>query len=149
MFSSKKFMMAAGRPTPEPTPTIVGYVADSSFGAAEGTYCPVGTHAGSPYYAGLNSDGTSNGWLLFFEPDVFAWTLSQTDTPGVYVDGGYSTNGDPGTVNLTGWFGDTVMDLTLTTGTVCFETPDAEINSLISASNENLISISGEILTYI
>lgn len=108
-------------PTPEPTPapTIASYVADSSFGAAEGTYCPAGTYGDSPYYAGQNSDGTSNGWLMYYDADMFGWTLAQTNTPGVDSSNGYSANGDPDKAPLTGWFGDTGIDLVLTTGNVC------------------------------
>lgn len=104
-----------------PTPTIMGYVADSSFGVAEGTYCPAGTYGNSPYYAGKNSDGSSNGWLMYFDADLYGWMLSQTDTPGVDSLNGYSANGNPDAPALTGWYGETAADLTLTSGTVCFE----------------------------
>lgn len=102
-------------------PTITGFVADSSFGAAEGNYCEAGTYAGSPYYAGSNSDGSSNGWLMYFDADLYGWFLSQTDTPGVGSANAYAANGDPDAPPLTGWYGETATGLTLTTGNVCFE----------------------------
>lgn len=104
-----------------PPPTITGFVADSSFGAAEGNYCPAGTHAGVLYYAG-STDGASNGWLLYLDNISYVWMLSQTDTPGVVGVNYYTNNdGDPNAVALTGWYNDTANNLTLSTGTVCFE----------------------------
>lgn len=121
LFTEKAFTITVTDVNEAPAPTIVGYVADSSFDAATGTYCPAGTYANSPYYAGSNSDGTSNGWLIYFDADLYGWMLSQTDTPGVSSANGYSANGDPDAPPLTGWYSDTAADLTLTTGTVCFE----------------------------
>lgn len=101
-----------------------GFIADASFGAAAGNYCAAGEYGGSPYYVGRNSDGSSNGWLMYYDAENSAWILSPTNTPGVGGINTYGTNdGTPSSPGLSGWFDAySVAELVLTTGnTVCLD----------------------------
>lgn len=80
----------------ENTP-VTRYIANSSFGAAAGTYIPAGTYNNSEYYT------STNGWTIYFNTDAFVWLM----TPYGLGNGGPQdishTFSDPDTAPLAGW----------------------------------------------
>ena len=105
-------------------PGVQGYVADANAGwmSAGGTYCPVGTYGGAPFYSNSPSAvGFSSAYYAWKSGG--SWYLTYTDGPGnLYGSPEFYASSNSNTIPLTGWTSVSTGDSLSLTQTTCGQT---------------------------